>query len=178
MTIFLGDVKFNEQRRCFLKRIYENKHVICLQVTNYSKSGNLMQTSKHLALPPVSLLALFTHFPEWGSHCIVPKQIFFNEIGHVSSTNYFMSIHNFRCSVQLMEIAKRDKKVSLRNTLCPRCWRWNQLCTHHSYACRRCLYVIYIVTYTDLFAPPVTRSEQFKQVWADAIINKRQLFCY
>ena len=28
----------------------------------------------------------------------------------------------------------------------------------------------------DVFAPPVTRSGQFKQVEADEIINKRQLF--
>ena len=27
----------------------------------------------------------------------------------------------------------------------------------------------------DVFAPPITRSGQFKQVWADEIINKRQL---
>ena len=28
----------------------------------------------------------------------------------------------------------------------------------------------------DVFAPPVTRSGQFKQVWAVEIINKRRLF--
>ena len=40
------------------------------------------------------------------------NKYFKNEICLVSCrpTNYFMSIHNFRCSVQLMKIAKRDKK--------------------------------------------------------------------
>ena len=40
----------------------------------------------------------------------------------VSCTNYFMSIHYFRCSVQMIRIVKLDKKESLKNTLCPRCW--------------------------------------------------------
>ena len=32
------------------------------------------------------------------------------KLDRVSCTNYFMSIHNFRCSVQLIKIAKRYEK--------------------------------------------------------------------
>ena len=58
-------------------------------------------------------------------HCdvIVGKQQFSIKLDRVSCTNYFMSIHNFRCSVQLIKIAKPDKKECLKNKLCPRCWR-------------------------------------------------------
>ena len=58
--------------------------------------------------------ALFTNFPEWGSHCIVTALAANNncliKLDRVSCTNYFMSIHNFRCSVQLIKIAKPDQK--------------------------------------------------------------------
>ena len=58
--------------------------------------------------------ALFTNFPEWGSHCIVTSLSANNncliKIDRVFCTNYFMSIHNFRCSVQLIKIAKRYQK--------------------------------------------------------------------
>ena len=60
------------------------------------------------------VFALFTNFPEWGSHCIVTSLSANNncliKLDRVSCTNYFMSIHNFRCRVQLIKISKPGQK--------------------------------------------------------------------
>ena len=91
----------------------------------------------------VSLFALCTNFSERGSHCIVTSLLantyFVIKLDRVSCTNYFMSIHNLRYSVQRIQIATRNKTNLWK---IPRFWRFNQLCTRHSYVCRHGLYVV------------------------------------
>ena len=77
-----------------------------------------------------------------------------------------MSICIVRCSVQLIKIATRNKKNSLKNPLYPRFWRVKQLCARHSYVCRRGLYVIFIVAQTPSFhrSRDLDKSNKFGQM--------------
>ena len=113
------------------------------------------------------LFALCTNFSERGSHCIVMSLLantyFLIKLDRVSCTNYFMSIHNLRYSVQLIQIATRNKTNLWK---IPRFWRFNQLCTRHSYVCRHGLYVVYIVTQTPSFrrSRDLDKSNTFGQM--------------
>ena len=108
-----------------------------------------------------------TNFPERGSHCIVTSlsanQYFLIKLDRVSCTNYFMSIHNLRYSVQLIKIATRNKKILDK---IPRFWRFKQHCASHSYVCRHGLYVVYIVTQTSSFrrSRDLDKSNKFGQM--------------
>ena len=73
-----------------------------------------------------------------------------------------MSIHNLRYSVQLIQIATRNKTNLWK---IPRFWRLKQLCAH-SYVCRQALYVVYIVTQTPSFrrSRDLDKSNTFGQM--------------
>ena len=94
---------------------------------------------------------------------IIGKQYLIIKLDHVSCTNYFMSIHNLRYSVQLTKIATRNKKIFEQ---IPRFWLFKQLCTRlpswplRNFQCD-----------VNVFVSPVTRSGQCRHVWTDSRIN-------
>ena len=81
-----------------------------------SRSVSTIETARLATTPEVQLSAirLMHEFSRERQplHCdvIIGKHYFLIKLDRISCTNYFMSIHNRRCRVKLIKIAKRDEK--------------------------------------------------------------------
>ena len=105
-------------------RVLLLRFIFCYVVLRLHRAFNVSISSSRvnetILCLPCKPFALFTNFPQRGSPCIVCK-IKKKLNVCVSCTNYFLSIHNLRCSVQLIKIAKGEKKSLKQTTLNPRC---------------------------------------------------------
>ena len=56
-------------------------------------------------------------FQSEAATALFANKYFSIKLDRVSCTSYFMSIHNLRCRVQLIKIAKRDLKKSFKDEI-------------------------------------------------------------